>query len=50
MHDAIANGDLAGFQTRLKEVAVLDPALAGLLRPLADQYDYDRLLGLLTRG
>lgn len=50
MREAIANGDLEGFQTQLKEVAARDPALAGFLRPLAEQYDYDHLLGLLTQG
>jgi hypothetical protein len=48
MRDAIANGDLEGFEKRLKEVAVHDPALARFLRPLAEQYDYDSLLRLLT--
>jgi len=48
MHDAIVNGDLEGFEAQLKEVVVLDPALAGFLRPLAEQYDYDHLIGLLA--
>ena len=48
MRDAIANGDLAGFERQLQAVAAHDPALARFLRPLAEQYDYDRLLRLLT--
>jgi len=47
MHDAIANGDLQGFEQHLEEVLVLDPALGRFLRPLADRYDYDHLLKLL---
>jgi len=48
LHDAIANGDLAGFEKKLGEVMVLDPVLARFLRPLAESYDYDQLLQLLT--
>jgi len=48
LHDAIANGDLAGFEKKLGEVTDLDPALARFLRPLAETYDYDQLLRLLT--
>jgi len=48
MREAIANGDLEGFENRLQEVAAHDPALARFLRPLAEQYDYDSLLRLLT--
>jgi len=48
LHDAIANGDLVGFEKGLGELTVLDPALARFLRPLAETYDYDQLLRLLT--
>jgi CheY-like chemotaxis protein len=48
LHDAIANGDLAGFETHLGEVEGLNLALARSLRPLAEAYDYDQLLRLLT--
>jgi signal transduction histidine kinase/CheY-like chemotaxis protein len=48
MHDAIANGDLEGFGILLQEVTVLDPTAARFLRSLAEQYDYDNLLRLLT--
>jgi PAS domain S-box-containing protein len=48
MHDAIANGDLEGFEKFLQEAAGIDPALGRFLRPLADRYDYDHLLKLLT--
>jgi PAS domain S-box-containing protein len=48
MHDAIANGDLEGFDKYLDEVFALDPGLGRFLRPLADRYDYDHLLKLLT--
>ena len=47
MRDAIANGDLEGFEIQLKEVALHDPTLVRFLRPLAEKYDYDRLLQLL---
>jgi len=49
MHEAIANGDLEGFCTLLQEVSVYEPALARFLRSLAEQYDYDQLLRLLTQ-
>ena len=48
LHDAIANGDLAGFDKLLIKLADFDPALARLLRPLAEAYDYDQLLRLLS--
>lgn len=48
LHDAIANGDLAGFEKRLVELGAVDPVLVRLLRPLAEAYDYDELLRLLT--
>jgi len=47
LHDAIANGDLAGFENKLDDVAARDPALARFLRPLAETYDYDQLLRIL---
>lgn len=48
MRDAIANGDLEGFQSRLQEAGQIDPAVVRYLQPLAEQYDYDNLLQLLT--
>jgi len=48
MRDAIANGDLEGFGLLLQEVTALDPAASRFLRSLAEQYDYDNLLRLLT--
>jgi CheY-like chemotaxis protein len=48
LRNAIANGDLEGFEIQLKEVARHNPALARLLRPLAEEYDYDQLLRLLS--
>jgi CheY-like chemotaxis protein len=48
MRDAIANGDLEGFGALLQPVSTQHPALARFLRSLAEQYDYDNLLRLLT--
>ena len=48
LHDAIANGDLGGFEKHLGRLAELDRDLARSLQPLADNYDYDQLLKLLS--